>query len=257
MYHDVVEQESVDASGFPGGGPARYKLDWTLFDRHLGAIAAVGGKPASVVDFRDLGRRVTPWPLFLTFDDGGASAARIGDALTRMGWVGHFFIPVDYIGKPGFLDEAGTSRLAQMGHVIGTHSCSHPIPLSSLSEEQLLEEWGRSVNVLSEIIGSTVVSGSVPGGYCSRRVARTAALSGVKALFTSEPVRAVQQVEGCLLLGRYAILAGTPPELAVRLVRGELAPRFRQLASWRAKGVAKAVLGDSYRSLRTFLLDRS
>ena len=47
MYHDVVEQESVDASGFPGRGPARYKLDWTLFDRHLGAIAAAGGKPAS------------------------------------------------------------------------------------------------------------------------------------------------------------------------------------------------------------------
>jgi peptidoglycan/xylan/chitin deacetylase (PgdA/CDA1 family) len=257
MYHDVVEQESVDSSGFPGRAPARYKLDSTLFDRHLRAIAAARRTPASAVDFPDLGRPVTPWPLFLTFDDGGASAARIGDALTRKGWVGHFFIPVDYIGRPGFLDEAGISRLAHMGHVIGTHSCSHPIPLSRLSEQQLLEEWRRSVIVLSEIIGRTVVSGSIPGGYYSRRVARTAALSGVKALFTSEPVRAVRQVDGCLLLGRYTILAGTPPELAARLARGELVPRLRQLASWRAKGVAKAVLGDSYRSLRTFLLERS
>jgi peptidoglycan/xylan/chitin deacetylase (PgdA/CDA1 family) len=256
MYHDVVEQESVDSSGFPGGAPARYKLDWDLFDGHLQALATARTTPASVVDFPDRGRPVTPWPLFLTFDDGGASAARIGDALTKRGWVGHFFIPVDYIGRPGFLDEAGISRLARMGHVIGTHSCSHPIPLSRLSEEQLLEEWRRSIIVLSEIIGGVVVSGSIPGGYFSTRVARTAAMSGVKKLFTSEPVRAVRQVDGCLLLGRYAILAGTPPELAARLARGELAPRLRQLASWRVRGVAKAVLGDSYRSLRTFLLER-
>jgi peptidoglycan/xylan/chitin deacetylase (PgdA/CDA1 family) len=257
MYHDVVEQKSLDSSGFPGGGPARYKLAWGLFDRHLHALAAAGVTPASVVDFPNRGRPVASWPLFLTFDDGGASAARIGDALTEKGWVGHFFIPVDYIGRPGFLDEAGISRLARMGHVIGTHSCSHPIPLSRISEEQLLEEWGRSVIVLSEMIGDIVVSGSIPGGYFSRRVARTAALSGVKMLFTSEPVRAVQQLDGCLLLGRYAILAGTPPEIAARLARGELGPRLRQLASWKVKSVAKDVLGDYYRSLRTSLLERS
>ena len=256
MYHDVVERDSVDSSGFPGGGPARYKLDWGLFDRHLQALAAAGAAPASVADFPNPARSVAPWPLFLTFDDGGASAAQIGDALTKRGWVGHFFIPVDFVGRPSFLDEAGICRLARMGHVIGTHSSTHPIPLSRLSDEQLLEEWGRSLEVLSEMIGDVVVSGSIPGGYFSRRVARAAALSGVKTLFTSEPVRAVRQVDGCLLLGRYAILAGTPPETAVRLARGELAPRLRQLASWRVKGVAKDVLGDHYRSLRSFLLER-
>jgi hypothetical protein len=107
------------------------------------------------------------------------------------------------------------------------------------------------------MIGDTVVTGSIPGGYLSRPVARTAALSGVKTLFTSEPVRAVQQLDGCLLLGRYSILAGTQPEIAVRLARGELGPRLRQLASRKVKGVAKDVLGDYYRSLRTFLLERS
>jgi peptidoglycan/xylan/chitin deacetylase (PgdA/CDA1 family) len=228
-----------------------------LFDRHLHALASAGATPASVVDFPSRGRPVAPWPLFLTFDDGGASAARIGDALTEKGWVGHFFVPVDFIGRPGFLDEAGVSRLARMGHVIGTHSSSHPVPISRLPEEQLLEEWRRSVEVLSEIIGDTVVTGSIPGGYFSRPVARTAALSGVKTLFTSEPVRAVRQVDGCLLLGRYSILAGTPPERAASLARGEVGPRLRQLASWRVKGIAKDVLGDYYRSLRTFLLERS
>jgi hypothetical protein len=73
-------------------------------------------------------------------------------------------------------------------------------------------------------------------------------------LFTSEPVESVRDIQGCLLLGRYAILARTPAERAARLARGDLGPRLRQRASWRAKGLAKVALGDRYRTLRSALL---
>jgi peptidoglycan/xylan/chitin deacetylase (PgdA/CDA1 family) len=254
MYHDVVKSGDADSSGFPGRAPSRYKLDSVLFERHLSAIASTATSPASVADFGEAPRGRSSRPLFLTFDDGGASARLIGEALAGMGWPGHFFIPVDFIGKPGFLDEGGITTLVQMGHVIGTHSCSHPVPMSRLTDKQLLEEWRRSATVLSEIVGDSVVTGSVPGGYVSGRVAEAAAASGIRVLFTSEPVESVRDIQGCLLLGRYAILARTPAERAARLARGDLGPRLRQRASWRAKGLAKVALGDRYRTLRSALL---
>jgi peptidoglycan/xylan/chitin deacetylase (PgdA/CDA1 family) len=260
MYHDVVEPRDSGSSGFRGQSPNRYKLDRPLFERHLAAIAAAGRAPSSVADLRAGARQQRsskPRPLYITFDDGGASAARVGELLAGAGWVGHFFIPVDFIGRPGFLDRDGVAALSGMGHVIGSHSCSHQVPMARLPEERLREEWRRSVDVLSEIIGSEVFSASVPGGYWSKRVVRSAAASGIEVLFTSDPVVSIRNSDECLLVGRYAILDGTSAETAVRLVRGELGARRRQLASWIARAVAKAVLGDAYRSLRVAWLERA
>jgi peptidoglycan/xylan/chitin deacetylase (PgdA/CDA1 family) len=256
MYHDVIDPGDSDSSGFPGRAPARYKIDPSLFERHLDAIAATGRAPGSAINLRSASRPHGDRPLFLTFDDGGVSAMQIAESLSRRGWPGHFFIPADYVGKPGFLDEGQIAELARLGHVVGAHSWSHPIPISGLPEEQILEEWQRSVSVLAEIIGSPVFTGSVPGGYWSPRVAKAAAACGITVLFTSEPIPTVRELDGCLLLGRYAILAGTAPETAAGLVRGDLMLRLRQRASWKAKGVAKFVLGDAYRALRARLLEK-
>jgi peptidoglycan/xylan/chitin deacetylase (PgdA/CDA1 family) len=254
MYHDVIELQDSDASGFPGRGPARYKVDPALFECHLEAIAATGRVPTRAIDLGPASKTHRHRPLFLTFDDGGASAPKIAEALSSRGWPGHFFIPVDYIGRPGFVEQAQIAQLVRLGHVVGSHSCSHPIPISRLPAERILEEWRRSAGVLGEIIGSTVVTGSVPGGYWSPRVVQAAAAAGITMLFTSDPVPTVRELDGCFLLGRYAILAGTTPETAARLARGDLIPRLRQRVSWNAKGAAKLVLGDRYRALRTRLL---
>src|SRR5262249_2253249 len=102
MYHDVVGTEDRDASGFQGSGPGRYKLEWTLFEQHLRAIAKAGGSPGSAAAFASTCEENCEAPLFLTFDDGGLSAREIGTALARAQWTGHFFVPVDYIGRPCF-----------------------------------------------------------------------------------------------------------------------------------------------------------
>ena len=255
MYHDVIDPRDSDSSGFPGRIPARYKIDPPLFERHLDAIAATGRAPGSAISLRSTPKRHGDRPLFLTFDDGGASAMQIAESLSRRNWPGHFFVPVDYVGKPGFLDEGQIVELARQGHIVGTHSSSHPIPISGLPEEQILEEWQRSVSVLKEIIGRSVVTGSVPGGYCSPGVAQAAAACGITVLFTSEPIPTVRELDGCLLLGRYAILAGTTAETAAGLARGDLMLRLRQRVSWKARGLAKFVLGDAYRTLRARLLE--
>lgn len=257
MYHDVVVHDGYDSSGFPGHNAARYKLSRADFEEHLAAIAARSNSVP--LKAQQLGallheRRMR---FILTFDDGGASAVHTGEALARRGWFGNFFIAVDYVGRPGFVGRDDIRSLHAMGHVIGSHSCSHPSRMSRCAWQELLTEWGASVETLSEIIGEPVTTASVPGGYYSRDVGRAAAASGIAVLFTSEPIVSVRAVaDSCLLVGRFSILGGTSPETAGRLASGELSPRLTQLATWNAKKLAKAVLGDRYRAVRQAILRR-
>jgi peptidoglycan/xylan/chitin deacetylase (PgdA/CDA1 family) len=256
LYHDVVERGRDDDSGFPGRGPARYKLELPEFDRHLDAIArAVPRAPVLVPELDERADGARPW--LLTFDDGGASALTAADSLARHGWRAHFFVTVDRIGSPAFLDADGVRALAELGHSVGSHSCSHPERMSKCTHEELLYEWGRSTEVLGELLGRKVTIASVPAGWYSRRVAQAAAEVGIEALFTSEPVAAAHQVDGCRVLGRFTIQRGVPAAHAAAIASGRPVPRFRQFAAWNARKVAKAVGGETYLRLRRYLLARS
>jgi peptidoglycan/xylan/chitin deacetylase (PgdA/CDA1 family) len=255
LYHDVVNAGESDASGFPGSGAARYKLDLAEFKSHFKAIAeAIKSTPISVFDLP--AAMDNSLSLILTFDDGGSSAySYIADILENYGWHGHFFVTVNYIGAPSFVTQEQIRALRKRGHVIGAHSCSHPERMSYLSWDQLIEEWGTSVAILSDILDEPVTIASVPGGYYSKKVAEAAAVSGVKALFTSEPTTWYYRVDGCLVLGRYTVLRGVPPEVSAGLASGELLPRLRQSLFWNSKKVAKVLGGRYYSKLRKYILD--
>jgi len=254
LYHDVVERGRFETSGFQGGGPNRYKLELADFDEHLAALADHIPQPPTTVD--ELGREPSHLPWLLTFDDGGASAILIGDALAEKGWRGHFFVTTDLIGAYGFVSAQDIRRLDGMGHVIGSHSCSHPARMARCSWAQLQDEWSRSTSVLADIVGHPVTLASIPGGDYGDNVARAAAAAGIRRLFTSEPVLTVRQVDGCAVFGRFAVVRNVPPERAVALAGARAGPRVRQFASWQAKKAIKAVGGDRYPKLRAFLLNR-
>jgi peptidoglycan/xylan/chitin deacetylase (PgdA/CDA1 family) len=254
LYHDVVEPGQDDASGFTGGSARRYKLEWPEFERHLRAVGATASPPIGVEDV--LAGRSADQPLLLTFDDGGASARRIGEALAERGWRGHFLIPTDFLGRPGFLGRDDLLALADQGHVIGSHSCSHPDRMSACTYRRLLEEWTRSVALLAETLDAQVTVASVPGGYYSRRVARAASAAGIRALFTSEPVVRVRNVDGCAVFGRYSIIKGTSPRAAAQIACGRPWLRARQSAGWNTRKLVKAVGGQTYVRSRNRLLNR-
>ena len=254
IYHDVVANERVDDSGFPGPGPARYKLDTAEFDQHLDELARRTRQAPAIVDELRVKPAGVPW--LLTFDDGGASSIWIGERLAQRGWRGHFFVTADWIGRRGFLDEDAIRTLDGMGHIIGSHSCSHPQRMAYCSREQLLDEWGRSAEVLSEIVGRPVDAASVPGGYYRPIVARAAAAAGIRTLFTSEPIVSSRTIDGCLVLGRFAVLRGFSAQRAASLARGDTLPRLRQFALWNAKRPAKAIGGERYLQLRRWLLTK-
>jgi peptidoglycan/xylan/chitin deacetylase (PgdA/CDA1 family) len=249
IYHDVVPPGDFDASGFAGAGAARYKLFTDEFQRHLEALDRLVEKPFLAAPPGCI-RAAAELPCLLTFDDGGASFLQIASLLAERGWTGQFFITTDFIGTPGFLTRDEVRQLRTQGHVVGSHSCSHPQRMSGCSWELLLDEWRRSCEILADITGAPITTGSVPGGFYSRRVAEAAAQAGIRILYTSEPTTSPHHVDGCTVFGRYSIDRSVTVEGMSAIVSGRLLPRLRQAFLWKAKGLAKTLAGPLYAGIR-------
>jgi peptidoglycan/xylan/chitin deacetylase (PgdA/CDA1 family) len=249
-YHDVVDPDAADVSGFPGAGPASYKLTRDDFERHLSAIARRISRPAT---------RVTDWcaspvedpPFFLTFDDGGVSAYTvIAEALERHGWRGHFFVTAGRVGTETFLSAVQIRELHARGHVIGSHSYTHPARMGACSRANLKDEWDRSVDLLSGFVGEQVRTASVPGGFYTRPVAETAADAGIRALFTSSPTMRSHTVGECRVLGRYTLRRWSSARTAATLAAAAWRPRLAQWTLYSTLNLARTIAGDRYTALR-------
>ncbi len=204
MYHEVTD--APDSSGFQRPGAFAYKHSTAMFAEHLARIAETPVRPSLVTDL-DLtrpGRHV-----LLTFDDGGKSALTAGNLLEQRGWKGHFFIVTSLIGSRTFIDPDGIRALHAAGHLIGSHSHTHPNIFRDLEPARMAEEWRLSSDILSQITGAPCVSASVPGGDISARVLASADRAGLRYLFTSEPWLVPRRSRGCAILGRYSVKVST------------------------------------------------
>jgi peptidoglycan/xylan/chitin deacetylase (PgdA/CDA1 family) len=250
MYHDVIPRETPGASGFPGPDAGRYKLTVEAFTAHL---AALRGLPVGLADPFPEGAI----PLLLTFDDGGASAYDpVAGLLEERGWRAHFFVAAAFVGQPGFLTKPQVRELRQRGHLVGSHSWSHPRVMRACSPEQLRREWRRSADELAELLGEPVRAASVPGGYYSPAVAEAAAEAGIRVLFHSVPVTRVRREGGCLVLGRYAVMAGMTAARCAALARGRRLAVLRAWLEWNAKEATKAASLGAYLRVRDWLVNR-
>ncbi len=254
MYHDIFDFDALEGFGFSEVAADRYNVKRSEFQAHM---AALDQHLTSGVSLAPDVLRTMPAvaPVMLTFDDGGLSAYTIVmDVLERYGWKAHFFIVTDWIGKPGYLDVHHLRTLRARGHVIGSHSCSHPSRMASMSLEAISQEWVESVARLSEVLGEEITTASVPGGDYSPLVALAAAAAGIQALFTSEPVRTVQRVGTCMVFGRYAVLSRQRGDQNIRWVKGETASRYRAYLLWNLRKAARRVGREGYLRLRLVVL---
>lgn len=238
-YHDVTDDRATSGFQRPGAWP--YKHTWAAFRGHLDAISTLGARPVLVpdLDFSRGGRH-----LVLTFDDGGSSAVRIGDELIHRGWRGHFFIVTGLIGQRTFVSASDVRYLRSCGHVVGSHSHTHPDIFRRLPPAQMLREWRASGEVLADLLGEPCAVASVPGGDVSRAVLESAAEAGLSHLFTSEPVPEPRLVRGCWILGRCHVKAGTTPAQvrALASLEGWRRARWQR----RLKGVARTLFPPLY-----------
>jgi peptidoglycan/xylan/chitin deacetylase (PgdA/CDA1 family) len=237
LFHDVFVSDPRE-SGFASAAADRYKLSLREFDAQLAGV---------YIPQKGLDPIVGAGEPRFTFDDGGESFYSIvADKLETRGVGGYCFVTTSCIAKPGFLNRQQIRDLAGRGHVIGSHSVSHPARFSLLGHDEMRIEWTDSRKRLEDILGERVVTASVPGGYFSREVGETAAECGFDLLFNSEPVRSEYVIGTCTIAGRFAIRGGAPADLSRRLTQPAPWTRSRAWASWRAKGLVKPLLGSSY-----------
>jgi peptidoglycan/xylan/chitin deacetylase (PgdA/CDA1 family) len=260
MYHDVVRPGALDASGFCSPDANTYKLDADVFEDHLAAITdaveltGFQRTPGlrEILRYRPGARPA----VLLHFDDGGACALDVADRLERAGWRGYFHITTDLIGTRGFVTASDIRELDARGHVIGSHSMSHPERMSSFRWDAMVREWWVSEATLDDLLGKPVVVASMPGGYCSHRVVKTAAQAGIEFLFTSEPTSRFGWFGGCTVLGRYAIRRATRAEEAASIATGAFGPCLEQWITWNAKKVVEGIGGDRWLTARNHLRGR-
>jgi peptidoglycan/xylan/chitin deacetylase (PgdA/CDA1 family) len=251
-YHDVTDGSNGALQGYR----ALYKLDREDFRKHMQSIQDREQKVAvrSIDRFQEWKGEV---PAFLTFDDGElGSYTCVAPELEVHDWRGHFFITTDWIGRPGFMDRGQIRELHQRGHVIGSHSCTHPSRMSKLGRDELMKEWTESCAILSEILEEKVRVASVPDGYYSREVGKAAAAAGIEVLFTSEATATASVLDGCLILGRYFIQIHTSPAISGAIAAGRIWPRLRQTLLLELKRPVKALTGETYFAIRRYLISQ-
>ena len=127
----------------------------------------------------------------VTIDDGGSSCMHLGELLAEKNIKAHFFIVSSLLNTKGFINHSGLKTLNNLGHIIGSHSHTHPGPFCELSYEQILDEVKISKSIIEDCIGKEVNSFSVPGGEV--RLENLQQLSdkrlGLQEIYTSLPLQ--------------------------------------------------------------------
>lgn len=238
MYHDVVS-DAHPRSGFQKVGAIQYTLTAEQFEEHLKANCQ---QTASAL------------PLVFTFDDGGSSFyTLIADILERYGLRGIFFVSTAYIGTEHFLTAEQIRELDRRGHIIGSHSHSHPRDISQLNRESCLKEWTESKRILESITGHAITAASVPGGAISAMVFDCMAKAGFEDIYTSEPTVVTRSRGTATIHGRYGVTQGMTAASILELVTSP-AKRNQLHRKYQLLRLAKVLMGKQYNNLKQMWL---
>lgn len=235
MYHDIVCHDDK-SSGFQNDNAFQYKVDVTRFEKQV-----------KVLQGHDV---------VFTFDDGGDSfLTYAAPILEKYGKKGVFFISTKYIGTKGFLNENQIKELSARGHIIASHSHSHPSNISSLPEEEIFNEWKKSIIILRNIIGTNILEASVPNGYTTKSVVNAAMKNGIVKLYTSEPTIKPRSECGLTLIGRYVVHSNMSEEDVLELVTNRKL-QYKKYLIWSSLRFVKMLLGGYYDKIKSLMLNR-
>ncbi|WP_173083447.1 polysaccharide deacetylase family protein [Fundidesulfovibrio magnetotacticus] len=197
MFHDVVD--AYTRSGFQNKAAHPYKHSTQQFEQYLHTLTSLNIKACTI---NDLDPASPENRMLFTFDDGGLSFLHAADFLERFEIRGHFFITTNRIGAPYFIDKSGIRNLLARGHIIGSHSHTHPHPFCRLTAERQKDEFMTSKHILEDITGERCITGSIPGGDIDSSTYVNIANLGYDYIFTSEITTKQIDVEGTSYLGR-------------------------------------------------------
>ena len=224
MYHDVYKASECE-SGFQTDGANHYKISEVAFEEQINQISGL--------------------PVTLTFDDGGISFYTIiAPILEKKHLIGRFYIATNYIGTEGFMDENQIKDLHQRGHIIGSHSCSHPSDFRAVPFVARKEEWADSVRRLSEIIGEPVREVSVPNGFLQKDDLKIFEELGITTIYTSK--LGENRKKGAMVIkGRIGVDKNMSSVRVLSILNGGL-PYSKMLLKQKALSLVKLFLGNNY-----------
>ena len=232
MYHDVYSISPTE-SGFQSEVSKTYKVDSNNFQQHL-----------EIVKGKDV---------LFTFDDGGVSFYNvIAPMLERYNRRGLFFVSTQFIDQPGFLSSEQIRDLFNRGHIIGSHTHTHPKNMSCLNSDDIKNEWSTSKKILENILGAPIEFASVPNGRVSAKVYNELSNAKFKGVYTSEPTTNDRLFNTMFISGRYVITSSTSHKTLNYIITNSI---FRKMlfCKWSVLRVVKKVLGGQYYKLRQLL----
>lgn len=189
LYHEVADDATE--SGFQNKDNIPYIHKVEDFARDLQVVEEMKDKISSDILF--------------TFDDGGVSNLRSAKMLANIGMNGYFFITTSKIGQSYFLNKEEIREIESQGHIIGSHSHTHPMIFKNLSYKKMLEEWSLSKQILEDILEKEVSTCSVPGGDSDKKTYESAMEAGFSKIFDSEPIVTSRFLQNMEIVGRISI----------------------------------------------------
>lgn len=108
--------------------------------------------------------------LVTSWDDGTKYDLKIAGLLKKLGFLGTFYIVVDWIGKEGYLTWEDVKKIKSDGFLIGSHTMTHPMDLKKIHDEQLHVEIQTSKDLIENVLEEGVISFCYPRGRYDSRV---------------------------------------------------------------------------------------
>jgi len=180
----------------------------------------------------------------ITFDDGHLSNYDLAlPLLEKYGARSIFFITTDWMGTKGRMSGQHLRELLGQGHLVESHSCSHPF-LPDCTDERLRNELECSRRRLEDVLGSPVTAVSLPYGRWDRRVLRACLKAGYSQVYTSDPWLSAATREGVMVTGRLTLRNSVDATQLRRLLTAKGLAKARLQAPFRMKQALKLCIGD-------------
>jgi peptidoglycan/xylan/chitin deacetylase (PgdA/CDA1 family) len=138
--------------------------------------------------FTDLERNTTKngISLELTSDDAFVSDYELLlPWLLESGRTASFFIPTDFLGRPGRLSVEQLREMHRLGMTIGTHGVRH-VNWSRLADRELHEDVVGGIEALEDILGAPVAAAAPPFGGYDHRVLKLLRDNGITEVHTCD-----------------------------------------------------------------------
>ncbi len=209
-----------------------------------------------MASWRQLGEPATTGPrprVAITFDDGYQSDLENARLLHAMGYDALFFVPTEYIGRPGYLSREDIVAIRKMGMGIGSHAHHHSV-MAPLSETSIQTEFQTSKRILENILQEPVLHFSFPGGSYNQRMLQLGRQLSYRYFFTSDWGVNGPKQSAASVFRRTSVLNHTKTSQFDAML--QLRNYFARQVMFQTKEFAKRIAGEErYVKLRQSLLD--